>query len=62
MDYNKRIKEKGLLKSYIANKLGISNVSFSYYLNKVRPIPEDIEKALKKDIRVKKFVLNVKKN
>lgn len=47
MDYNERIKEKGLKKIWVANKIGISNVLLSYYINKTRPMPEHIEKKLK---------------
>ena len=47
MDYNEKIKEKGLKKSWIANKIGISNVLLSYYLNDTRPMPEHISDKLK---------------
>jgi predicted transcriptional regulator len=47
MDYKERIREKGLLKSWIAKKIGISNVLFSYYLNGTRPMPEHVEIKLK---------------
>jgi predicted transcriptional regulator len=47
MDFNKRIKEKGLKKSWIAEQIGISRTLLSFYLNAVRPIPEHIEERLK---------------
>ena len=47
MNYHERIKEKGLMKSWIAKQIGISNVLFSYYLNGTRPMPEHIERKLK---------------
>ena len=47
MDFQQKIKEKGLLKKWIAKKIGISNVLLSYYLNGTRPMPEHIEKKLK---------------
>lgn len=46
MDYNKRIKEKGLKKSWIAEQIGISKTRLSFYLNGTRPIPEDVKKDL----------------
>ncbi len=46
MDFNTKIQEKGLKKMWIADKLGISNVMLSYYLNDTRPMPEDIKYKL----------------
>ena len=46
MDFNEVIKEKGLKKSWIADKLKISNTRLSFYLTGTRPMPEDIEKEL----------------
>ena len=48
MDFNKRIKEKGLKKSWIAKNIGISNVLLSYYLTGTRPMPDHIKENLKK--------------
>lgn len=47
MDFNEKIKETGLKKSKIAEKIGISNVLFSYYLNGTRPMPEHIKRKLR---------------
>jgi predicted transcriptional regulator len=47
MDFHQKIKERGLLKKWIAKKIGISNVLLSYYLNGTRPMPEHIERKLK---------------
>lgn len=47
MDFLQKIKERGLLKKWIAKKIGISNVLLSYYLNGTRPMPEHIERKLK---------------
>ena len=41
MDFKKRIDERGLKKSWIAKKMGISQTLLSFYLNNDRPIPED---------------------
>lgn len=43
MDLKKQIKEKGYRIGFIAETIGISNVLLSYYLNKVRPMPEHIK-------------------
>jgi predicted transcriptional regulator len=43
---NGKIKEKGLKKTWIAEKLGISNTLFSFYITGTRPIPEDVNKKL----------------
>ena len=50
MDFNKKIKEKGLKKSWVAKQIGISNVLLSYYLNGTRPMPEHIEIKLKNEL------------
>lgn len=41
------IKEKGIKKSWLASKLGVSNTMMSFYLNGDRPIPPNIEEKLK---------------
>lgn len=48
MDFNKVIKEKGLKKSFVAEKIGISNVQLSQYLsnNSKRQMPESIKEKL----------------
>jgi predicted transcriptional regulator len=46
MKHNKKIKEKGLKKSWVAEQIGISNVLLSYYLNETRPMPDHIDKKL----------------
>lgn len=46
MDYKTRIKEKGFKLKFVAEKLGISDVLFSYYLNDTRPMPAHIKKSL----------------
>lgn len=46
MDYNDKIKEKGLKKTWIADQIGISNVRLSYYLTETRPMPEAIKEKL----------------
>lgn len=47
MNYNQIIKEKGLKKKWIAEKIGISKVLFSFYITGSRPMPEHIERKLK---------------
>lgn len=47
MDFNKKIKEKGLKKSWVAEQIGISNVLLSYYLTETRPMPDHIDIKLK---------------
>jgi transcriptional regulator with XRE-family HTH domain len=43
----KKIEKSGLKKKYIADKLGISNVELSYYLNNRRKMPEPIKAKLR---------------
>lgn len=38
---NERIKERGLKKTWLAEKLGISNTLFSFYITETRDIPDD---------------------
>ena len=47
MNFQEKIKEKGLKKSWVAEKLGISSTLLSFYLTGVRQIPEDRIKELK---------------
>lgn len=47
MDFNEKIKERGLKKTWIAKQIGISNVLLSYYLTGTRSMPEHIERSLK---------------
>tara|TARA_R110000772_G_scaffold147035_1_gene257484 strand:+ start:268 stop:435 length:168 start_codon:yes stop_codon:yes gene_type:complete len=42
-----RIKTLGLKKSFIATKIGVSNVWFSYYLNGKKELSEDKKLLLK---------------
>jgi len=51
MDYEKRIKEKGLKKIWIAKQIGISQVLFSFYMTGTRPMPEHIERKLKEILK-----------
>lgn len=46
--YRKKIKEKGLKMSWIAEQLKISAPALSMYLNENREIPVDVEIRLKK--------------
>lgn len=48
MDYKARIREKGLRKNWIAEKLGISNTLLSFYIHGTYPIPEDRQRELEK--------------
>lgn len=57
MNYNKEIKELGVTKQRIAERIGISNVLLSYYLNGTRPIPEHIEVKLKEIISMYQAIL-----
>ena len=41
-----RIEYKGYKKKYLAEKMGISNVTLSYYLNKKRKMPMIIKAKL----------------
>tara|TARA_R110002012_G_C11459235_1_gene592598 strand:- start:552 stop:719 length:168 start_codon:yes stop_codon:yes gene_type:complete len=42
-----RIKQKGLKKSFVAEKIGVTNVMFSYFLNDKRNLSLDKELKLK---------------
>jgi len=46
MDFNEKIKERGLKKTWVAEQIGISNVLLSFYLTKTRPMPEKVKRAL----------------
>jgi hypothetical protein len=46
MNYNEKIKEKGLKKAWIAKKIGIGKVLFSFYITGTRPMPLNVEKKL----------------
>ena len=46
MDFNKRIKDKGLKKSWIAEQIGVSNTRLSFYLTNTRPMPEEVKRDL----------------
>jgi predicted transcriptional regulator len=56
MNYNKRIRDLGLKKIWIAEKLGISNVMLSYYLTGTRQMPfalkMELEALLKKQSEI----------
>jgi len=52
MKYKNKLKELGITLQKVAEKIGISNVLLSYYLNGVRPMPEHIEKKLKQIISI----------
>lgn len=45
--YDKKIKERGLKKNWIAKQIGISQVLFSFYITGARPMPEHIERRLR---------------
>lgn len=57
MNYNEAIKKLGVTKQRIAERLGISNVLLSYYLNGTRPMPEHIDKKLKELISMYQAIL-----
>ena len=44
---NKRIKDSGLKKKWLAEKCGVSDVLLSYYLNGSRTMPDHVESKLK---------------
>jgi len=46
MNYNERIKQTGLKKKWIAEQIGISNISLSHYINGTRNFPDDVKKKL----------------
>ena len=46
MDFKQKIKEKGLKQNWIANKLGLSDGLFSFYLSGDRTMPDEIKKKL----------------
>lgn len=48
MDYHETIMKRGLKKGWVAQQIGISQVLFSYYLNKTRPMPDHIKSKLEK--------------
>ena len=56
MNYNKEIKSIGIRKMKLAERLGISHVTLSYYLNGVRPFPLIIEDKLKELLKSYKEV------
>ena len=41
------LKEKGIKKSWLADKVGVSRTMMSFYLNNVRPMPSHIEQKIK---------------
>jgi predicted transcriptional regulator len=45
---NKRIKALGLKKSHVADKIGITNVMLSYYLNNKKDLSSSKEMELKR--------------
>jgi predicted transcriptional regulator len=45
-ELNDKIKAQGLKKTWIAEKLGISNTLFSFYITGTRDIPDHVEKQL----------------
>ena len=45
---NKRIKALGLKKSFVAEKIGITNVMLSYYLNNKKDLSKEKEMNLKR--------------
>jgi predicted transcriptional regulator len=45
---NKRIKALGLKKSHVADKIGITNVMLSYYLNNKKDLSSNKEHELKR--------------
>jgi len=47
MNFKEKIEERGLKKMWVANKIGISAVLLSYYLNDTRPMPDHIDQRLK---------------
>lgn len=47
MDYKAKINDKGLKHWWVAKQIGIHPVLLSYYLNKVRAMPEDVNIRLK---------------
>jgi len=51
MDYKDRIKERGLKINWIADKIGISRTMLSFYINKVRDMPFEIELKLKEILK-----------
>lgn len=53
MNFNQEIKDVGISKTKLAEKLGISNVMFSYYINGTRAMPDD--KMLKLKELIKKY-------
>jgi plasmid maintenance system antidote protein VapI len=46
MNYNLRIEQSGLKKVWLAKQLGVSKVTFSYYINGTRNFPEDMKRKL----------------
>jgi predicted transcriptional regulator len=46
MNFKERIKEKGIKQNWIANKLGLSDGLFSFYLSGDRTMPDDVKKKL----------------
>jgi predicted transcriptional regulator len=41
------IKEKGIKKSWLASKIGVSKTLMSFYLNGDRPIPPKVEEKIR---------------
>ena len=41
------LKERGIKKSWLAQKVGISRTMMSFYLNDVRPMPLKVEEKIK---------------
>lgn len=45
-DYNEQIEKTGLKKVWLAGQLGVSKVTFSYWINGTRHMPDDMKKKL----------------
>ncbi len=46
MDLRKRIDEKGLKHSWVAQKIGIHKTALSQYLNSFRETPDDVKNKI----------------
>ncbi len=47
MDFQQKIKDKGLKQGWIAKQIGVNQALLSFYLTETRPMPELIKEKLK---------------
>ena len=51
-EVKEKIRELGYMKKFVAQKIGITDVHFSYFLNDKRNLGKDAQKRLKKFLKL----------